>query len=157
MRLTAVLLATLALAGCESRLNPFNWFGQSQETTVPVAAAEAPTIAPRDPRPTVSQIASLTIDRVPGGALVTATAIPATQGWFETGLVPARRSNTGVPIVENGELTLRFVAVPPRTGAPVGSERSREVTAGIFLSDQTLEDVRTITVRGAQNQRSSRR
>ncbi len=155
--LTIGLVALLALAGCESRFNPFNWFGGSEETRVSVEAAEAPTIRPQDPRPTIDQIAELTIDRVPGGALVTAIGVPATQGWFEAALVPARRDNDGAPVIENGELAYRFVAVPPRNREPVGNTRSREISAGLFVSDQSLEGVRTITVRGVQNQRSSRR
>ncbi|MEM0937770.1 MAG: hypothetical protein AAF646_08120 [Pseudomonadota bacterium] len=153
----AGLLALLCLAACESRLNPFNWFGTSEETSLPVEAAEAPTIEPQDPRPTVDQITALTVDRIPGGALVTAIGIPATQGWAAAALVPVARDDEGEPVAEDGVMTFRLVAVPPVTAEPVGSARSREISAGVFLSDQALEPVRTITVRAASNQRSSRR
>jgi len=159
MRKTALagMVALAVLAGCESRLNPFNWFGGSREATLPVGAAEAPTIVPQDPRPSVDQIAALTIDRVPGGALVTAVGVPATQGWFEAALVPVTRDAEGLPQAEGGEIVLRFVAVPPLQPQPAGTARSREITAGLFLSDRRLEGVRTITVRGQSNQRASRR
>lgn len=147
----------MVLAGCETRWNPVNWFGRSQEATLPVAAAETPTIVPQDPRPSVDQVVELTVDRVEGGALITAMGVPATQGWFEADLVPDTRDIEGRPQAEDGELAFRFVAVPPPTPQPAGSPRSRQISASVFVSSQRLEGARTITVKGQTNQRSSRR
>ncbi|NBC88973.1 MAG: hypothetical protein GVX90_05720 [Alphaproteobacteria bacterium] len=154
--LLALLAAALLLAGCASRFNPLNWFGGSEERRV---AAEAPadTARPADPRPLVARISSLSVDRVPGGALVTAAGVPPTQGWFEAELLPTARDIDGAPVPEDGVMTFRFVAVPPAGTRRVGTPASREVTAGTFLSDQTLAPVRRIAVQGAENRRVSSR
>jgi len=149
------MAALVLLAGCGTRLNPFNWFGGS--TAEPVATPAEAGSGPVDPRPSVAQITELRVDRVPGGALVTAVGLPPTQGWFEAELVPEAVGIDGRPLAENGVLTFRFVAVPPPSPRQAGTQASREISAGVFLTDQTLAPVRTVTVTGARNQRSARR
>jgi hypothetical protein len=159
--LLAGLAAATLLAGCASRLNPFNWFGNSRaEPAFAEASAGATSAEPgrvSDPRPLVDQIVSLQVARVPGGGLVTAIGLPPTQGYFAPALVPERVDIADRPVAENGVLAFRFVAVPPPERKPVGTQASREISAGAFVSDQTLEGVRAITVRGASTQRSARR
>ncbi len=151
----AAMAALVLMAGCGTRLNPFTWFGGS--TAEPAAAPAEAGEGPVDPRPLVDQVAELTVDRVPGGALVTAVGLPPVQGWFEAELVPEAVGIDGRPLAENGVLSFRFVAVPPPTSRRAGTRASREISAGLFLTDQTLAPVRTITVKGAGNQRSARR
>ena len=149
----------LALAGCgsfrESRVNPANWFGGRDE---------APSLAPSDgypdradPRPLVGEIAALQVDRVPGGAIVRATAVPPSQGFWDAALVPEVADSEGNPVPEGGVMAFQFRATPPEGPAGGGSAASREITAGFFVTDQGLAGVRTITVRGQSNQRSARR
>ena len=151
----ALLTACLVLTGCarigQSRLNPFNWFGRSASETVAVSdVAAGPTRA--DILPLVAVVTEMRIDRAPGGAIVHAVGLPAVQGYFGAEMVVD--TDVDAPA---GTLVINFIAAPPVTREPQGSERSRELTAALFLSEQSLAGVRTITVRGAQNQRSSRR
>jgi len=151
--LIAALTAVLITSGCatvsESRLNPFNWFGGSQDTTTAEFVAPA---TPDDNRPLISQVTEMRIDRAPGGAIVHAVGLPPVQGYWAADLSPADDVEDQI-----GVLVLNFVTIPPSTQQPQGSTQSREITAALFLSDQDLVGVRTIIVRGSQNQRSSRR
>lgn len=153
--LLAALSAVMLLSACasmrDSRINPFNWFGRSQATETTTTAAPPPG-GVVDDRPLVDQVVAMRVERAPGGAIVHAVALPPSQGYWKADLVP---ENDGRPV--NGVLTVQFRAYSPPKPWPQGTEQSREITAGIFLSEQTLRGVRTIVVRGARNQRSSRR
>jgi hypothetical protein len=144
--LAAVLLVGACSGASESNLNPFNWFGGSDDQ--PPAQTLVPTNA--DPRPMVDQVVSLTIDRTQGGAIIRATGLPPTQGWWEAELVEDDQDDPS-------RLVYRFVIVPPVGPKPVSTPQSREVTVATFLSDIALEEVREITVTGARNARSVRR
>lgn len=150
-RLIVIVALLSLLAGCarlaESRLNPFNWFGRSQEVETFVPVARAP-----DPRPLVDQVTELTIERTPGGAIVRARGLPATQGYWGGDLVA---ENRGVPV--EGVLTYMFRIVPPETGARSSSVRSREIVVGQFLTQQDMDGVREIRVVAARNSRAVRR
>ncbi len=155
--LAAVLMGSLLLtAGCASRMNPVHWFGGHHEKA-------APTLAPKDgypvnidPRPLVDRIAAVHVDKTPEGIIVTATALPPTQGYWSAELVPTARTYDDKPAAENGVMTLDYRIMPPRTGQPVGSKKSREITAAFFLSNQTLASVKKIVVNASQNQLSAR-
>ncbi|OZA08094.1 MAG: hypothetical protein B7Y02_12980, partial [Rhodobacterales bacterium 17-64-5] len=83
----AVLTVTLCLAlvGCgavrESRLNPFNWFKRSEARDL------VQTEAPGDPRPLVAEVLTMVVEPIPGGAIVRATGLPPTQGWWQAELI----------------------------------------------------------------------
>lgn len=144
LRGALILTVALVLAGCGTRLNPFNWFGGDREE--PVIAVVAPTI---DPRPLVAEIVSLDADRVDGGAMVRVMGRADRQGYWQADLVETGR--------ENGRLLLEFRVVPPRDATAEGTPQSREILTGIFLSAQALDGIREISVQGATNRRSVRR
>lgn len=160
--LSTALLVTLAgcaqVSNVASTLNPFNWFGSSTETETETTAPQpqnAGSLIPEgervvivDGRSLVQNISSLTIDRGPAGAIVTAVGVTATQGYFNAQLV-----NTGVA---NGVLTLQFRAQPSVSTA-VGSERSREIAAGYVISTADLAGINTVRVEAATNTRTSAR
>jgi len=156
--LLAALSAIMLLGACatvrNSPVNPFNWFGRSKAD--PVATATATTTGPnttiQDDRPMMNQIVALSVDRMPGGAIITATGLPPRQGYWSARLLP---ENGGVAV--RGVLSYQFRAFPPTAQTPQGRDVSREITVGLFVSDQSLAGVRTIQVRAAGNQRSSRR
>ena len=156
MRLPIALLlvAALAVAGCgrirDSRINPFNWFGRSAPAaTVTTPAADQPA----DPRALVAEVVAMEVTAQPGGAIVHATGLPPTQGWWQADLVAA---NGGVPV--DGVLSYRFVVEPPPAStARVSTPQSREVTAAVFVTERDLEGVRSITVIGASGSRTARR
>ncbi|WP_022704778.1 hypothetical protein [Pseudorhodobacter ferrugineus] len=145
--LVATLCATLALGACSSisnsRLNPFNWFGGSEETVTLLVEA------PQDSRLLVSQVTDLTLERMPGGVIIRATGLPPTQGYWEAELV-ARP-------VDDGQITFDFRVFPPITAQISSTPQSREVTVATYLSNIKLDSIRQITVQGANNARTSRR
>lgn len=154
-RLIASVLAVSLLGGCgtirDSAINPFNWFGGSEEAETGLMPSEV--IQRVDRRPLIDQVTSMRIERVQGGAIVHAVGLAPTQGAWEADLVA---QNRGEPS-ENGALVLEFRAFPAPTGTRQGTEVSREVVAGMFVTDQTLASVREITVQGSRNARTSRR
>jgi hypothetical protein len=148
------LLAVLALAGCESNLNPVNWFGGPGVEGPTIRLREAPQAVDR--RPLVDQVAQLSLERTAGGTLVTAVGLPTSQGYWDTALLPEARGIDGRPAAQDGVIRLRFVAVPPPAPQPVGTPLSRQVSAGLFLSDQTLQGVARVEVVGDRNRRAAR-
>ncbi len=146
VRLTLMLCAALALSACGTRLNPFNWFGRSEPAAVSVPSAAA------DPRDLVAEVVSMTVDPMPGGAILTATGRTPTQGWWNAELVLREGEGTD-PAAPVYDLRL----LPPVVPTDVNTPQSREVTVGLYLSDIDLAGVRTITVQGAGNARMVRR
>jgi len=147
-RALVTVVLCLGLAGCggvrESRLNPFNWFKRSEARAV--VALETPG----DTRPLVETVLTMTVEPIPGGAIVRATGLPPTQGWWQAELVAQ-------PVDENGTLVYEFRLLAPTDQTPAGSPRSREIEVAIYISDIRLDAIREIVVQGAGNARSARR
>lgn len=172
---TTVLIATLTLSACgtirDSRVNPFNWFGNARSEPVERdTRAETNPLIPvadrgglfRSTRDVVEeyrgvpvdQVSGLVIERVPGGAIVRATGISAFDNPFAVRLSPT--TDDFEPV--DGVLTFRLEAERPRRPSRTTSTRVRTVTAGLYLSDRELRDVRVIRVEGERNaQTTSRR
>ena len=148
-QLLAGLTCVLIVSGCatvrESAINPFNWFGRSEESTADIAPATLVL-------PLVAEVTAMRIDKAPGGAIIHATGLPPTQGYWEAELDPDANADTGADT-----LVINFSAFPHPQPQPVGTPRSRELSAALFLSDQALAGVRTVIVRGRNSQRSARR
>ena len=147
--LTAALAAVLVLTACgavrESRLNPFNWFGRSERVET-----YAPAPKEVDPRLLVADVVSLSIEPYSGGAIIRATGVMETQGWWDAELVEAESDDPG-------HLILDFRILPPVTETPVSTVRSREVTVALTLSPRRLEDISRVTVQGERSARTTRR
>lgn len=147
-RALVTIALCLSLAGCgglrESRLNPFNWFKRSE------ARASVLVEAPGDKRPLVETVLTMTVEPIPGGAIVRATGLPPTQGWWQAELV-------AMPLDENGTLVYEFRVLPPRDQTPAGQARSREIEVATYISDAKLETIREIVVQGSGNARSAAR
>ena len=101
----------------------------------------------------VDQIKALRIERRPGGAVVHVTGVTEVIGYYDIRLEPDNEQL----IPEKGVLGFTLKAVRPATTVGAGGEAGRTVNAAISLTDQEMAGVKTITVRGARNQRSSRR
>lgn len=156
MTLPLLLVATLTVTGCarvsESRLNPLNWFGNSQAAPLNTATPLRP-LTPSgqktqvvDSRGAIQSISTLTLERTPDGAIIRATGIASTQGQFNAQLVPVS--------TDNGVLTLIFrieAVAAPQTNS---STYSRQVTTARTVSFADLQDIRTILVQSATNARS---
>ncbi len=151
-RLTLALACTLILAGCgglrESRLNPFNWFGRSRVVEAPVVDN---TVAP-DGRQLVSDVTLMQVDPLPGGAIIRATGIAATQGYWDAELVlrEGPEADPATPVYD-------FRVFPPVGQAATSTPQSREVTVALYLSDVQLARITAITVQGANNARAVNR
>jgi hypothetical protein len=146
----AGLAAVMVVTGCatvrESRLNPFNWFGRSQEQR---AVAQAAALVDGG-RVQVDQVTALTVEPTTGGAIVRAVGVPETQGWYKAELIREEGA-------KEGEAVFRFVVKKPQVDTRSGTPMSREITAATFLTNFQLEGIRQITVTGARNARSTRR
>lgn len=151
MRLSiiAILVLSTALAGCggfrESRLNPFNWFRAAE----PAAVTDL-YVRPEDPRALVAQVTDLKVEPYPGGAIVRATGLPPSQGFWEAELVEQ-------PLDDQGRLVFEFRVFPPLDPQPAGAPRSREIVVAVALSTRKLDGVGAIVVQGASNALSSGR
>ncbi|MCV2876785.1 hypothetical protein OE810_11045 [Rhodobacteraceae bacterium XHP0102] len=141
---TAIFAAMiLGLAGCSTRLNPFNWFGNDrQEQRIEVVQVEEFV----DPRPLITDVISLEADQVEGGAIIRAMGRADRQGYWEAELVEI--SN------EDGLMLFEFRVVPPRDATAEGAPRTREVLVGTFRSANELRGVTRISVQGANNRRT---
>ena len=147
LRLTMFIVLAVSLAGCGTRLNPFNWFGGAQEERIEVIEDDTPL----DARGLVSSVVSLNADALPGnaGAIIRAVGLPPSQGFWDAELVEVERTEQ--------ELIYEFRVFPPIGATRVGPEQSREIVAAVELNSFELAGVRSITVRGAQNQQTVRR
>ncbi len=169
--LTALMVSTLLLTACgavrDSRVNPFNWFGRSQserlgttaENTNPLIPTRGGLFSRLREQDAVyeggpfEQVTDLTIEKVPGGALIRATGLAARQGIYAVRLTPANEDELPV----DGVLTYRLEGVRPDAATAVGAIPTREVIAARRITEQNLRGVRTIRVEGLLNAQVARR
>ena len=78
----------------------------------------------------------------------------ASQGGWDAQLKAPKKALGSPP--ENS-LVVRFLVRQPPAPQPTLSAAARSVTAALFIDRDRLEEVRTITVQGAQNAQSLRR
>jgi hypothetical protein len=150
------LILVLLLGGCsglrESRVNPFNWFAGTP------SEGPAETIVEQDPSEIgtvlIDQITDIRMEPVQGGALLRVTGQMASQGGWDAQLKAPKKALGSPP--ENS-LVVRFLVRQPPVPQPTSSAASRSVTAALFIDRDRLEELRTITVQGAQNTQSLRR
>ena len=156
---TTVLCLGLLLSGCarlaDSRLNPMNWFGRSAPVANTTPDGELRPLIPFgegvavESRPIIDQIIEMQIEPTRSGAILRATGLAATQGFYNAELVLVGS--------ENGDVTYDFRVAAPAGFEAIGTEASRRITVALELSNAELAGIRNITVRGAQNARGSRR
>lgn len=141
--IVAVLVLATALTGCsrlrESRLNPLNWFGSMRPTVVTTLY-----VPPNEKRPLVTQVTDLKVEPYPGGAIVRATGLPPTQGYWKAELV----EGTGT---EPGQMVFEFRIYPPIDPVASGTPYSRQITAAAAVSSIKLQGVTSITVQSSTN------
>ena len=155
--------AALTLSACsqvrESRLNPLNWFGRGEQVETTAAAPATPEVirpllpAKRevvvDARVLIDTVQAIEVARTPDGAILRATGLAPTQGYFNAQLVLSG--------AENGVLTYDFRVEAPSRFEIQGTQASRSITVAEALSNNDLAGVRRIVVRGANNSMQSSR
>lgn len=165
--LAALLVTSFVVSGCasvrESRINPFNWFGNSRAAPLPDQSGAAvnpliPTgtgglLARQGPAPyrgqPVDQITDLRVERIAGGALIHARGIAPRADAHNIRL-------TADPDAPAGTLAYRLEAEYAASGPDI-LPRARQVIAAQFLTDQQLDGIRVIRVSSQTNARESRR
>lgn len=142
---------TLSLGGCgrvaESRVNPFNWFGGSEE--VEVAAEVSPEAEALRDDPLLPRVLELEAAPHPGGVILTAKGLAPTQGYHSAELVLVSQ--------DSGDMVFELRANAPLTTQPEGAQPTRELLVGVFLSQQTMGNANRIVVIAGENRRSVRR
>lgn len=163
--ISALLVATLVLTGCttirESNVNPFNWFGGDEPTgaIVPQDAVEenpliptpGPIKASREERQRykgtpIDAVTDVTVERIPGGIILRATGLAATQGVYDARLTP--ESEDG-PV--DGVLSFRLEALNDPNSIAQGPPQTRDVIVAARLTEQDLGTTQIIRVSGATN------
>ena len=134
-----ILTTAVLLAGC----------GQGSGVA---QSASAPDAAPPDlDVSTLAQtVTRLETAQTPSGLIVSAIALPPTQGFWDAALEP----------IDDGDPTTRayaFRLLPPVDAEGAGAPPTREVLAGTYISNQDLDGAATITVRGRANVLATRR
>jgi len=157
-------LAAFVLAGCSTRLNPFNWFGNSREVSTEEVEAVNPLV-PQERRGVfarpeavyqgvpIETVTGLRIERTRTGAIILAEGVAARQGPYEVQLTPANIDDEPV----DGVLSYSFDIVYPDFNTAVGPEATRRVTAAQSISVEKLERTRVVRVVGASNARETSR
>jgi len=149
----ALVALVLPLADCgrirDSKINPFNWFGHSR-----AAASAAATTGGEaaDGRQLIPQLTGMAVEKILGGAIVRATGLPPTQGWWKAALVA---DNHGRPV--DGVLTYRFLVFQPQQDTRVSTPQSREITAAAYVSDPRLAETTKIVIEGGDKSLTSKR
>ncbi len=169
--LSVLLIVMLPLSACsgwrDSRVNPSNWFGPSAPAPIEQPADDANALIPdqgsgrgllarpeeQDARVTITTVKELRIDPNPSGAIVVATGIAFRQGAYDAQLRPVVSEENR----KNGILEFEFRVNYPPYATAQGSERTREITDAIDVSQQDLEGIRLIRVKAQQNALESRR
>lgn len=162
---TVLLLTATLLSACasvsESRFNPLNWFGRSQPVAADPQSSQDNALIPArsasvfvDTRPEsyrgtlVGEITSMSVERRPGGAVISVAGRADQVGAFDVRLVPDEEASTDTELV----YTLR--AIQPQSGSVRGPQ---DLNAGVLLTDQSLRGVRTIRVNAERNARAVQR
>ncbi len=145
----AVLVVATTLGGCariaQSRLNPLNWFGPSTPAVVTTLY-----VPPEENRPLIAQVTQVKVEPYPGGAIVRATGLPPTDGYWNAELVAQ-------PVDDQGRLVFEFRIFPPLEVVSIGTPYTRQINVAAAVSTIKLQGVSSIVVQGQSNALSSRR
>lgn len=167
---TSLLVATLALMACNSRVNPGNWGKSGQPLVVDqTEPEEINPLVPENPRTNilssltnpeeeylgvpVDQISSVIVESMPGGAIIRVTGISDVQGLYDVRLTPANDDEEPV----DGVLTYTLEGVYVEEAVRGGPEQLRTVVAGVRVTDNQLAEAKVIRVEGRLNTQSTSR
>ena len=152
--LCLLLIATLGSTGCariaDSRLNPLNLFKGSGAVPRDADGKVKPLVTAKDlavaddSRTLIASVDTVTLENVPGGAVLRATGRAAGQGFYDAGLVPV--------VGADGTLVYEFRVQAPAT-QPAGLS-PQQITVATKIDTATLAGAASIVVMAAQSGRS---
>lgn len=102
-----------------------------------------------DSRDLIAQVIFAEIAQTPSGAILRATGVAPTQGYFNAELV--------LESIQNGTATYAFRVERPARFEIEGTTASRTITAATVLSAGDLTGIRSVIVKGAGNTLTARR
>lgn len=135
------LLASCSGSGSVSSLNPFRRAPAPEETLVTAARAA-------DGRELIATITELRAEPTRNGIILRALGKTPVQGFYE---VVLSETNRGFPDA-TGTLTFELRGRAPELPLVANTDRSRDIMAGVFLSNVELKSVKALRVVAAQNQ-----
>jgi hypothetical protein len=137
-------VAIAALSGCSKEMPSF--LGRDGGGTGSYSLGDDTPEGAFDPIdvPLTSAVA----ERALHGVIINAESVTPTQGYFGAQLVPVDPNSRAD---ENGILALRMTAIAPTTPQATGPERTRTLTAALFIQNVTLRDVKAFRVTGNPN------
>jgi hypothetical protein len=135
MRTWFLMLAGVALAGCTMEVPSF--LGREGGGAGEYSFDETP-----EPDPVAVPLRRAEAERGLYGVIVRAEGVAPTQGYYAARLRPASRPDAA------GVLGFEFVAVPPLAPEAVGPERTRVLTAAVFLPTRALDELSAVRVAG---------
>lgn len=140
LRAALFVSAILSLAACDSPINPLNLFGADREERI---IRDPETNEVIDGRILISDVTHLSVELTTAGAIVRATGVMPSQGFFDAELVPVETTD--------GLFAYEFrVAQPGGTATP----GVQQIDVAAELSADELNDIGTIAVIGQNNRRS---
>lgn len=150
----------LTISGCSrlagSPVNPMNWFNKDREAEIATTPQATEPLVPTrrevivvDSRDLIAQVISAEIAQTPSGAILRATGVAPTQGYFNAELV--------LESIQNGTATYAFRVERPSRFEIEGTTASRTITAATVLSAGDLAGIRSVVVKGSGNTVSARR
>lgn len=143
LRAVLALSVILSLAACDSRINPLNWFGGDREERVRIDPSAPAQNAVVDGRALVTEITQLSVEQTTTGAIIRATGVTPSQGYFDAELVLIEETETSV--------VYDFRVAPPEGRATAGLQ---QIAVGTELTVGELAGIRSITVVAQNNRRS---
>ena len=137
-------------------MNPMNWFNKDREAEIATTPQATEPLVPTrrevivvDSRDLIAQVVAAEITQTPSGAILHATGVAPTQGYFNAELV--------LESIQNGTATYAFRVERPARFEIEGTTASRTITAATVLSAGDLADIRSVIVKGAGNTVTARR
>lgn len=158
-----ILFVTILVAGCSTKANPVNWFDNDppekdnftgvEETNPLIPEGDGGFFqSGREERARykgvpIDTVTEVDIERVPGGVIIKARGVSATQGVYEARLTPANEDETP----EDGVLIYRLEARNDESRNAQGASKTREVVVGRKRTEQELAGATRVRIESATN------
>jgi hypothetical protein len=136
-----IFVGLLALGGCSVEMPDF----LGREGT----GASTYTLGGGDPLPdpVAVPLRRAELERALHGVIVRVEGIAPRQGYFGADLLPLGGGSADAA----GLVTYQLIAIPPEVPGAIGPERTRLLTAAVFVPNRALKGLRGFRVAGVQS------